>query len=1088
MAIYTPGVQDYIPDIQPFQPDYNFLNNTLQTKQGMYDQNYSKLNSQYGKLLNMPLSRQDTTAKRDAFFKAIDGDIKRISGMDLSLQQNVDAASKVFDSFFQNKDIFYDMAFTKEHQRQVGIGDAYKNCLDQEKCGGKYWDTGMQALQYRMDEFKKAPLDQAMKMSNMEYTPFVNIQEKATKYLSDLLGKGGFGVSTTKHDDSGRFLVSIKNGQQILVPFHDLLLAQYGQDDNIKKMFKTQSYVNRKNFIETQASVYGSEDAAEDVYFDQVSKTHQTLTKIAIDSLQKSIGSTARKNLIEKNLNTEGSTGDDPLADDVLATGIQSDLDSKIADYYKKVADEAVSLFQDGISRDMKRGIVDSVQGSWMLKSALQDAALHSVSMTGTEDWKEDPYQKSYYDFTLDMAKQADKYARDKDLAHYNTVLDILKAQTLGTYKGGNGSGDGGPDGNGLLPGQPGYGQELGTSAVGETEEYSWWNPMGWFNGSGSSPIDELGDMFSTLSTRREGLDNKYTDYVGGYADNLLNIVKDPAFSTDDKTVAGDALVSIFGKYVTDKPAFSPFIDKNADSAGMNNRGWMQEANNKPKVIHPGFDRTTGTFRGWDGQEISPGQALKEFIKNDAGAKGKLPSYYQRALDQTIKNRSIPSQSAFINDNATLQLQDDIKLDDDFNTAVYNLYKENGKNIRSYLLSTPGKLDDNPTLTGRITERDGLSLFFTPDNSIVDKDTFVKTYKDRFKPRFAQYPSTGEYIGGGPSTFSDPGKDAENMYDNLFEKYKKTYNEGIVVTDKNGAPVRKVKSISGLNETGGGPGGRAVQPYSTFYDSDNITSGGTQGLLSFSRNTALDSKGIFSLGAPQATLSDVDPSQDVQVAMNQLYLDVAKGVKGAAGQVTYLDLALSSPDWKAMKVNLSPEWLKKYKGSKNAPTWADNILNAGGTVTLYTQSSTANNTFTTNSKRSDWETIINNTPNTIREIPNGGSFNINQRNPDGTINVQGTVKYIDENGKYQSISLAQKYPASTSAEMLYKSMNTWLYTAKDANELYKKTGNLDLIKNAYQLPKIKSQLDVMAGDDPAKPNLIDLFLNNEQNYLQNGGY
>ena len=39
MATYLQGVQDYIPQIQPAQPDFNFYNTVLQTKQNQYDTN-----------------------------------------------------------------------------------------------------------------------------------------------------------------------------------------------------------------------------------------------------------------------------------------------------------------------------------------------------------------------------------------------------------------------------------------------------------------------------------------------------------------------------------------------------------------------------------------------------------------------------------------------------------------------------------------------------------------------------------------------------------------------------------------------------------------------------------------------------------------------------------------------------------------------------------------------------------------------------------------------------------------------------------------------------------------------------------------
>jgi len=122
MATYIPGVADYIPQLQPFQPDYNFLGNMLQTKQSQYDSNYKQLSQTYGTLLNSDMMREDNIQKRNEFFKMIDSDIKRISGLDLSLQQNTDSANKVFDSFFQNKDMVKDMTFTKEYNKQLQVG------------------------------------------------------------------------------------------------------------------------------------------------------------------------------------------------------------------------------------------------------------------------------------------------------------------------------------------------------------------------------------------------------------------------------------------------------------------------------------------------------------------------------------------------------------------------------------------------------------------------------------------------------------------------------------------------------------------------------------------------------------------------------------------------------------------------------------------------------------------------------------------------------------------------------------------------------------------------------------------------------
>ncbi len=46
MSTYIQGVTDYIPQIQPFTPDFNFYATALQTMQSQYDTNYKKLGTQ----------------------------------------------------------------------------------------------------------------------------------------------------------------------------------------------------------------------------------------------------------------------------------------------------------------------------------------------------------------------------------------------------------------------------------------------------------------------------------------------------------------------------------------------------------------------------------------------------------------------------------------------------------------------------------------------------------------------------------------------------------------------------------------------------------------------------------------------------------------------------------------------------------------------------------------------------------------------------------------------------------------------------------------------------------------------------------
>ena len=99
MATYIKGADTYLPDIKPFTPDYKFLSAVLETRQDKYDTNFKATNELYNKVVYADLSREDTKERRDQYAEQIAPQIEKISGMDLSLQQNVNAARDVFAPF-----------------------------------------------------------------------------------------------------------------------------------------------------------------------------------------------------------------------------------------------------------------------------------------------------------------------------------------------------------------------------------------------------------------------------------------------------------------------------------------------------------------------------------------------------------------------------------------------------------------------------------------------------------------------------------------------------------------------------------------------------------------------------------------------------------------------------------------------------------------------------------------------------------------------------------------------------------------------------------------------------------------------------
>ena len=627
MATYILGVTDYIPQYQPWQPDYNFLGNILQTRQNKYDQNYKQLSETYGTLLNSPMLREDNIQQRNEFFSMIDNDIKRISGMDLSLQQNVDSANKVFDSLYQNKNIVKDMTFTKEYQNQLQTAENYRNCIDQEKCGGKYWDVGVNYLNYKADEFKNASKEEAMTMSPGRFAPMINIQEKAMLYAEKLLGKGAgaFGVQNVTWSKDGRYIITTKNGQSLEIPLQQLLLNQYGQDQSIIDMFNAQTYVNRKSYVKQNAARFGGdENAAEDEYFAQVDAHMQSAQQRLIDLQNKNTNVKAKKNILEQQIKSKGSTGDDDLAFDYENTNV----DSASYDVATKDAQETVnianSIFEAGDNREMKRQRVDALFSRSLMNKSISDAATSVAAMTGSVEVKEDPYALKYYDFSLDMSKQQAQY----DLMDRNELrkaaYDLSKQQALQEYKK--------------------RGSAISTSNAGK------FVPGYGFTSSGETP--ELAEAQAEIGQYASSTEQSAADYYNGYGNTLSGIINDPKAGADDKTMAAYALANIFGR------------------ARKGEDGKMTS----------GYDRATNKFYDDKGGSY---ETIAEFTH---ATRDKGTDYFEKAKVTANNNKNIPSQQSFINSkNANAALESN-ELSQKMLDVSSKVWKENNLNVKNFAM------------------------------------------------------------------------------------------------------------------------------------------------------------------------------------------------------------------------------------------------------------------------------------------------------------------------------------------------------------------------------------------------------------------
>jgi len=432
MATYLQGVTDYIPDYQPFQPDLNFYNNVLQTKQTQYDSNWKAVNNLYAELHNADLTHAQNIEKKDDLLKQIDFNLKRVTGLDLSLQQNVDQATQVFRPFYEDKYLMKDMAFTKNYSNTLSRALNLKNSQD-EKMRAQYWDTGIKDMQYRREEFKNATLDETLNMGNVSYTPYVNAMEKYLKIAKD----AGLSVDIKDVDETGLYFVHEKNGKALTTPLQNLFLSSYANDPGLQAVYSTQAYVKRKDYAEQNASKYNDNAAeAEKAYLKEQYTFLQDYTAKKHQKDQEKVNVTTNK--VTTTSNDVSNNDANPYSESYLESLNKAlGVDQTVADHSEKLNQDINGNESSTIVTSAREGMVDGLDLTDMELARLRvDAGTASVlaeqDILGAADiyaYRDYKYEKSANPVGLENMRHQHSLAR-MDYAH------TLKKQEI-EYKAG---------------------------------------------------------------------------------------------------------------------------------------------------------------------------------------------------------------------------------------------------------------------------------------------------------------------------------------------------------------------------------------------------------------------------------------------------------------------------------------------------------------------------------------------------------------------------------------------------------------------------------------------------------------------------
>jgi len=424
MGTYLQGVQSIIPSLQPHDNGLNVVSNLLQLKQSQYDSNYKSLNKFYGQYYYADLTRKDNIEKRDNTIKQIDFDLKRIAGLDLSLEQNVQQAMQVFRPFYEDTSLMKDMAWTKNFNNTLGSAEGLNKSTDLKQ-KEQYWDEGIQALQYKRKEFMEATPEEAMSFENPVYTPYVNVQKKSAEIFKDS------GISMDISDTDGKYIIRQKNGDILTEPLSKLLQSQLSADPMVKAVYDTKAYLNRKKFAAANAEKFGGEKQAEMKYLeDAYGKMKKATEARHADYQDSSKAYDAKIEDIKKQINAKGK---DPILERQLK---QYESNKQINDEVLASLSEQVERFNNAYSssgntstgwhnpyKDINtlRYIVDNSMSNDLFSDDVMIAASELSKRGMVRDVKADPFaiiEMRHANRMAEINKQAyyDKYDYDGQL------------------------------------------------------------------------------------------------------------------------------------------------------------------------------------------------------------------------------------------------------------------------------------------------------------------------------------------------------------------------------------------------------------------------------------------------------------------------------------------------------------------------------------------------------------------------------------------------------------------------------------------------------------------------------------------------
>ena len=238
----------------------------------MYEQGFAQVNNAYG-FVNRNATNPYSLKVRDEFLGQARNNLKNLAAMDLSQQQNVDAAKNVFEPFVKNRPVLMDMAFTAHLDQQESIAESYRL-----KDGGKEFnEDNLNYLRQQRAAFANDNIDSvgSYYANRRSFTPYYDYYKEVQDKMKD------FKPNTYKIDRIDGLYKMTKDDTS----WREAEVSEYLNgvlSDKAKQQMR----------IEAQVRLGGNPEALASVYT-QTAQQQMQMNKYNLDLIDKQMSTTA---------------------------------------------------------------------------------------------------------------------------------------------------------------------------------------------------------------------------------------------------------------------------------------------------------------------------------------------------------------------------------------------------------------------------------------------------------------------------------------------------------------------------------------------------------------------------------------------------------------------------------------------------------------------------------------------------------------------------------------------------------------------------------------------------------------------------